>query len=132
MTELLPIIIDLLKRPETHKVLSTVTPDGKPHSIICASLVVTDPSTIVVGEVYMFKTGVNLMNNRNVEFLVWSGANAYSIQATVKSRMEEGPEMEKMTKSLAKTNLVPVAVWEFKVDSAFDEGITAHAGTQVC
>ncbi|MFA6805330.1 MAG: pyridoxamine 5'-phosphate oxidase family protein [Candidatus Methanomethylophilaceae archaeon] len=131
MAELIPLITDMLKRPETHKVLSTVTPDGKPHSIVCGSLIVKDPSTIMVGQVYLTRTCVNLANNRNVEFLVWRGPDAYSIQATFVSRQDSGPEMEKMTQLLAKMNMVPTAVLEFSVDSAYYEGITEKAGTQV-
>ncbi len=85
----------------------------------------------MVGEVFMHKTGVNLMNNRDVEFLVWLGAQAYSIQATLVSRLTEGPEMEKMEQLLGKMNMKPLSVLVFKVNSAFDEGATEHSGTQV-
>lgn len=131
MTELIPLLMDMLKRPETHKVLSTVSPEGKPHSVICGSLIVTDPCTIMVGQVYMHQTSVNITANRDVEFLVWLGAQAYSIQATLKSILTEGPEMEKMEQLLGKMNMKPLSVFVFTVNSAYDEGITPKAGTRV-
>ncbi len=131
MAELIPLIMDMLNRPETHKVLSTVSPEGKPHSVICGSLIATDPSTIFVGQVYMHQTCINLTVNRDVEFLVWSGAQAYSIQATLSSICIDGPEMEKMEKLLGKMNMRPLSVLVFKVNSAYDEGITPKAGMKV-
>lgn len=131
MAELLPIIIDMLKRPDTHKVLSTSSADGIPHSIICGSLLVTDPSTIIVGQVYMQRTVSNLEVNPRAEFLVWRGAEAYSIQAVLRCHYGDGPNMEKMEQLLGKMNMVPVEVWEFEVLSAHDEGITEKAGSRV-
>lgn len=131
MAELLPIIMDMLKRPDTNKVLTTSSLDGRPHSIICGSLLVTDPSTIIVGQVYMYKTCDNLAENPHVEFLVWRGAQAFSIQAVLKGRSESGPNMEKMEQLLGKMNMIPIAVWEFSVVSAYDEGITERAGSKV-
>lgn len=131
MAELLPIIIDMLKRPDTNKVLSTSSAEGRPHSIICGSLLVTDPSTIVVGQVYMYRTVANLEVNPHAEFLVWRGAQAYSIQAVVRRSYDHGPNMEKMEKLLGKMKMSPVAVWEFDVVSAHDEGVTEKAGSKV-
>lgn len=131
MAEMLPIIMDMLKRPETTKILSTVTPDGKPHSIVCGSLLVSNPSTVIVGQVYMYKTVENLEVNKNVEFLVCHGAQAYSIQAVLKDVYETGPEMERMEVLLSKMNMKPVAVWEFSVVSAHDEGITEKSGSRI-
>ncbi len=132
MANMAPKIMDMLKRPETNKVLSTVSPEGDPHSIVCGSLLVIDEETVIVGEVYMYATCRNLNNNPKAEFLVWSGKDAYSIQATLSSRIDSGPLLEKMNHNLERMKMKAVAVLEFKVRSVYDEGISPDtAGTQI-
>lgn len=131
MAELIPIILDLIKRPETNKVMSTVSPEGNPHTIVCGSLLAPDPETIIVGEVYMYATIDNLRSCPKAEFLVWSGKNAYSIQTVAVARSESGPLFDRMNQNLDRMHMQAVAIWEFKVLSAYDESITDLAGTQV-
>ena len=63
-------VIRMIKHPDTRKVMATVSPDGEPHMIVCGSLIVTEPDTIIVGEVFMYRASENLKNNPNVEFMV--------------------------------------------------------------
>ncbi len=128
---MLPYITDLLKRPETHKVLSTSSPDGVPHTIVCGSIVVPSPSTLAVGEVYMYTTSQNLKANGRAEVLVWSGKTAYAIQVQVRCREESGPELDKMNQNLSKMNVSASAVWIFDVLSVTNEGMGAEAGSKV-
>jgi len=121
----------MIKHPDTHKVLTTVSPDGKPHAIVCASLSMIGADTILVAEVYMHRTCDNLKNNPNVEILVWQGKNAYSIKAVTTGRIIEGEAFDKMSAMMDKFNLPTVAVWEFKVREVWDESASATAGTQV-
>lgn len=121
----------MIKHPDTHKVLTTVTPDGKPHAIVCASLSMLGEDTILVAEVFMHRTCDNLKNNPNVEILVWQGKNGYSLKAVTTGRVVEGPSFEKMVGVMERFNLTPVAVWEFKVLEIWDESATASSGTQV-
>ncbi len=124
-------VAKMIKHPDTHKVLTTVTPDGKPHAIVCASLSMLGDDTILVAEVFMHRTCDNLKNNPNVEILVWQGRNGYSLKAVTTGRIIEGPAFDKMTAIMEKYNLTPTAVWEFKVLEIWDESATNVAGTQV-
>lgn len=124
-------VAKMIKHPDTHKVLTTVTPDGKPHAIVCASLSMLGDDTILVAEVFMHRTCDNLKNNPNVEILVWQGRNGYSLKAVTTGRIIEGPAFDKMTTIMEKYNLTPTAVWEFKVLEIWDESATNFAGSQV-
>jgi len=131
MVKMIPAIMDMLKRPDTNKVLITVSSEGDPHGIVCGSLLVVDEETIIAGEVYMYRTRDNLENNAKAEFLVWSGKNAYSIQAKATSRVESGPFFDKISINLEKMKMRADAVWEFKVTAVYDEGVSNMAGTRI-
>ena len=120
----------MIKHPDTHKVLTTVSPDGKPHAIVCASLT-TDGNRVVVGEVFMLRTVEKINSNPNVEFLVWLGKNAYSIKAKACGRFTEGEVFDKMCLALDKYNLTTIAVWEFEVTEIWDESASRSAGQRV-
>jgi hypothetical protein len=131
MVEIPDPVARMIKHPDTHKVLTTVSPNGKPHAIVCASLAMDGNDTIVVGEVYMHRTCEYLEKNPFVEFLVWLGKEAYSLKAMSVGRYTEGPLFDKMVTMLEKFNLEPVAVWEFKVNEIWDESASKSAGEQV-
>ncbi|MCL2149205.1 MAG: hypothetical protein FWH47_07710, partial [Methanomassiliicoccaceae archaeon] len=64
--------------------------------------------------------------------LVWYGREAYSIQAVLTSRSTSGPALERMNRNLERMKMKAVAVLEFKVLSAYDEGISPDsAGIQI-
>lgn len=131
MVKMIPMVMDMLKRPDTHKVMTTVSPEGDPHAIVCGSLLVKDEDTIIVGEVYMYATSRNLENNPKAEFLVWSGKDAFSVQTIAKERIDSGPLLDKMNHNLEKMKMRAVAVWEFSVLSVHDEGVGGKAGTKI-
>ena len=124
-------VIRMIKHPDTKKVMATVSPDGKPHMIVCGSLVVTEPDTIIVGEVFMYRACENLKNNPNVEFMVWQGREAYSIKAVAKSRVDTGPIFDKMAQQLDKMNMTLVAIWVFEAKEVWDESASKNAGSKV-
>ena len=124
-------VIRMIKHPDTKKVMATVSPDGKPHMIVCGSLVVTEPDTIVVGEVFMYRASEYLAKNPNVEFMVWQGRDAYAIKAVAKSRIDTGPIFEKMSQQLDKMNMTLVAVWVFEAQEVWDESASKNCGTKV-
>ena len=124
-------IARMIKHPDTHKILATVSPDGKPHAIVCASLAVDGDDKIVVAEVFMHRTAENLLKNRDVEFLVWQGKMGYSIKAVAVNRLTQGEIFDKMYASLDKFNMVTVAVWEFRVTEIWDESASKSAGDRV-
>ena len=121
----------MIKHPDTHKVLTTVSPDGLPHAIVCASLWIKDDDTIVVAEVFMHRTVENLNSNPNAEFLIWAGKNAYSVKAVAKERLTEGPIFDKMSAYMDRYNMTTVAVWLFEITGVWDESATDTAGEKV-
>lgn len=124
-------VIRMIKHPDTRKVMATVSPDGEPHMIVCGSLIVTEPDTIIVGEVFMYRACENLKNNPNVEFMVWQGREAYSIKAVAKSRVDTGPIFDKMAQQLDKMNMTLVAIWVFEAKEVWDESASKNAGSKV-
>ena len=124
-------VIRMIKHPDTRKVMATVSPDGEPHMIVCGSLIVTEPATIIVGEVFMYRACENLKNNPNVEFMVWQGREAYSIKAVAKSRVDTGPIFDKMAQQLDKMNMTLVAIWVFEAKEVWDESASKNAGSKV-
>ena len=124
-------VIDMINHPSTNKVMATVSPEGHPHTIVCGSLMTADPETIVVGEVFMYRTIQNLENDPHVEFIVWKGRDAYSIQAVSMERKTDGPEFVKMHEMLSKMNMEVSAVWTFRAIEVWDESASKNAGEKV-
>ncbi len=131
MVQLPEPVVRMVRHPDTKKVMATVSPDGKPHMIVCGSLMVTEPDTIVVGEVFMHRAGEYLSGNPATEFMVWQGRDAYSIKAVAKERLESGPVFDRMAQQLEKMNMALSAVWIFEALEVWDESATDKAGTKV-
>ena len=115
-------VIRMIRHPGTNKVLATVSPDGQPHMIVCGSLTVSEPDTIVVGEVFM---------HRASEYLSKDPRDGYSIKAVARSRQTDGPEFEKMSALLERMNMTCVAVWQFEALEVWDESATGTSGERV-
>lgn len=131
MVEMTEPVIRMIKHPDTNKVMATVSPEGEPHMIVCGSLIVTEPDTIIVGEVYMHRASEYLLRNPNVEFMVWKGKGAYSIKAVAKSRVDSGPVFDRMSEMLERMNMHCVAVWTFEALEVWDESASDSAGDRV-
>ncbi len=121
----------MIMHPDTHKVLATVSPDGLPHAIVCASLSMDGPDKVVVGEVFMHRTCDNLVRNPHAEILVWQGKNAYTLKGHATKRVTQGEQFEKMSAALDRFNLATVAVWEFEISEIWDESASRSAGEKV-
>ncbi len=124
-------VIRLVKHPETSKVMATVSPEGVPHVIVCGSLMVTEPDTIVVGEAYMYRSAEYIRSNPNVEFLVWRGKSAYSIRAVARDRLDSGPVYDRMCQLLERKSMACAAVWTFEALEVWDEGVSGTTGDRV-
>lgn len=131
MVALTEPIVRMVKHPSTSKVLTTVSPAGEPHAIVCGSLDIIEPDTIVVGETFMYRTSKYLSNDPRVEFLIWKGKSAYSIKAIAKGRYEEGPVFDKMSAALDRFNMTTVAVWTFEALEVWDESASETSGERV-
>lgn len=119
---------DFLSRPEPVKILVTADPSGQPRGIVCGSIFVPDEETLAIGEVFMNVTKSNLERNPKAAVAVGLGGEAYNINVTVIARQEEGELLNVLNDRLSKINLQAKAVWTFRVESVFDEGINPNAG----
>lgn len=124
-------VVRMIKHPDTSKVLATVAPSGEPHMIVCGSLDIAEPDTIVVGEVFMYRASEYIRNDPRVEFLVWRGKSAYSIKAIAKGRYVEGPLFDRMSAALDRFNMTVAAVWAFEALEVWDESASETAGDRV-
>lgn len=119
---------DFLARPEPVKMLVTSDTTGQPRGIVCGSIFVPDDETLAVGEVFMNVTKRNLETNPKAAVTVAFGGEAYNISVSVKERLEDGDLLNVLNEKLSKINLHARAVWTFKVEAVFDEGINPNAG----
>ncbi len=124
-------VVRMVRHPGANKVMTTVSPEGMPHAIVCGSLDVTEPDTIIAGEAFMRRTSEHLRKNPNAVFLVWKGKDAYSIKAVAKARLDVGPVFEKMRARLEKMGMACTAVWVFEATEVWDEGISSATGDRV-
>ncbi len=124
-------VIRMIKHPGTNKIMTTVSPEGMPHAIVCGSLDVTEPDTIIAGEAFMYRASEHLRKNPNAEFLVWKGKDAYSIKAVAKARVDVGPIFDRMSAQLEKMGMACAAVWIFEATEVWDEGISSTTGDRV-
>ena len=119
---------DFLSRPEPVKMLITADQTGQPRGIVCGSIFVPDDETLAIGEVFMNITKGNLLSNPKAAVTVAFAAEAYNINVTVIERSEEGELLNVLNEKLSKINLNAQAVWTFRVESVYDEGINPNAG----
>lgn len=131
MTALPAKVRDFLSRPEPVKILVTSDASGQPRGIVCGSILVPDEGTVAIGEVFMNTTRSNLEVNPKAAVSVALGGEAYNINLTVIGRYEEDDALNVINDRLAKVNLKAKAVWKFRVESVFDEGINPNAGKQI-
>lgn len=131
MTNMPENVIRMLKHPDTNKCLATISPEGTAHPIVCGSLTVTEPDTVIFGEVFANQTVANLERDSRAEFLVWKGAEGYTIKATATARLDTGPLFDKMNQLLSRMNMNVKAVWVFRADEVYDASATAEAGKKV-
>lgn len=122
---------DFLSRPEPIKMLITADPSGQPRGIVCGSIFVPDEETLAIGEVFMNVTRSNLERNPKAAVALGFGGEAYNINVTVIDRQEEGDLLNVLNDRLSKINLQAKAVWRFRVEAVFDEGINPNAGKQI-
>ena len=131
MVNLPPQVLDLAKRPDSCKVLTTINEDGSPHSIVCGAFLVPDAHTVVVGQTWMNVSGANLERDPRAEIVVWIGAAAYTIQCRYVRKSDDEKYLKCMNEKLDRMNLKVTTVWFFEVDSVRDEGLGPNVGTQI-
>ncbi len=123
-------LLRLLRIPDSSKVLSVVSPEGFPHSIVLGTIVVDD-GFLYAGEAFMHHTVAYLEQCPHAEFLVWKGRVGYSIRAVAEARITEGPVFEKVRSELSRMGMEAVAAWRFRPVEAVDESATPSSGEKV-
>lgn len=124
-------VVRMLRHPGTNKVLSVVSPDGFPHSIVLGAVVVGDDDRIYVGEAYMYRTSACLEACPNAEILAWKGKEGYSVRVKAEGRITEGPEFDRLSDVLGRMNMTVNALWVFRPVEAWDESASYTSGDRV-
>lgn len=126
-----PHVLRLLRHPDSSKVLSVVSDDGFPHSIVLGALIADEDGRICVGEAFMYRASRYLEACPNAEFLVWMGKDGYSLRAVAVDHVHGGPELDRMNGLLEKKGMHASGLWVFESTQVWDEGASHTSGDRV-
>lgn len=124
-------VVRVLRHPDANKVLSVVSPDGFPHSVVLGAVLVGEDGRIYAGEALMQRASDYLERCPNAEFLAWKGRDGYSIRAVCEGRVTEGPEFERMNELLGRMNMHAASLWAFSPVEVWDESASHTSGDRV-
>ncbi|MDC7226018.1 MAG: pyridoxamine 5'-phosphate oxidase family protein [Spirochaetales bacterium] len=124
-------VMSLLNDQEAVKVLTSVSADGIPHSVVVGSAMAPEEGMIAAAEILMQTTSKNLAENSNVTVLAVKGMESYQVTATVKERQTEGPLFENVKAELAKHGMTVRGLWLFEPVEAFNQGAGPDAGKKI-
>ena len=131
MVTLPPQVLELAKRPDTVKIMTSINEDGTPHSIVCGTLFVPDQETIGVGQVWLGRTGRNILRDPRVEFLLWGGRTAVGIHCRFREKTEDPAVVDAVNEKLDRMNIKAASVWFFDIVSATDESFGPNVGQKI-
>ncbi|MDO5861868.1 MAG: pyridoxamine 5'-phosphate oxidase family protein [Thermoplasmata archaeon] len=126
-----PQVLRLLRHPDSSKVLSMVSTDGYPHSIVLGALIADEDGRICVGEAFMYRSSKYLEECPRAEFLVWMGKDGYSLRADVVGHVTEGPDLDRMNELLGKKGMHASALWVFQSVQVWDESASYTSGDRI-
>lgn len=124
-------VLSLLNDQGASKVLTTVSAEGIPHSIVVGSIMAPNAQTICAAEILMKKTAQNLKNNKNIAVLAVKGKESYLVNATVVERQTDGELFENISEQMKKAGMPMHALWIFNPTAIFDQSAGPNAGTQI-
>ena len=124
-------VLALLKDPEAKKVISTVCPGNRPHTITAGTISPLGDSQMMVGEVLMKKTAANLGSNPNASFNVMKGMESYEIHCVCKEQVKSGPVYDGMKAVCDKLKLPLASVFIFDVISVYNESANPDCGKKI-
>lgn len=124
-------VSNLLNDQGASKVLTTVSGDGIPHSIVVGSIMAPNAETICAAEVLMKKTAKNLEINKNIAVLTVKGTESYLVNAIVVERQTEGELFDTVSEQMKKAGLPMQALWIFEPTAIYDQSAGPTAGTQI-
>lgn len=131
MTSLPANVMEFIAKEGTVKALVTATEKGEPHAIVAGSINAIAPDTIIYAEIMSKKSAANLGKNKKAAFLFVNGLVSYTVNCTVKERVDKGPMLDGVNAKLAAMKLKAAAVWVFTVDSVFDQSASGTAGKKL-
>lgn len=124
-------VLNLLNDPSASKVLTSISTEGIPHSIVVGSIMAPNDETICAAEVLMKKTAENLKTNKNIAVLTVKGKESYLVNAMVAERKTEGDLFNKVSDQMKKAGMPMSALWIFNPTTVYDQSAGPTAGTQI-
>ena len=124
-------VMKVLSDESSVKILSSVSNDGKLHSVAAGSIMAMGEDRLFVAEIFMNTTSKNIQANKNVAILIVKGKESYLINATALERHTEGEYFETMIKPMSEKGIPVKAVWTFEANEIFDQSATPNAGTKL-
>jgi len=117
------------------KVLSTVGPDGAPHSIVLGSTIAPSDEQIALGVVLMNETQKNLEEAKKkktyVAVLASVGPKSYEVKAQAKEYQTSGPLFDAIKAELDKHKLPTRGVWVLEPAAVRNQSAGPSAGTKI-
>ncbi|NLY81242.1 MAG: hypothetical protein GX078_00495 [Clostridiales bacterium] len=124
-------VMDLLKDEDAVKTISTISEDGKLHSVVAGSIMALNEDSMFVAEIFMNTTSENIQANNKAAFLIVKGMESYLINVTAQERYTEGAFYDTMSAPMKEKGLPVKAVWTFKTDEIFDQSASPNAGKKL-
>lgn len=124
-------VVNLLNDQEATRVLTTVSKEGIPHTVVIGSTMAPEANLICAAEVLMQTTSKNLQENKNVTVLAVKGMESYQVVARAKDHQTEGPLFDAAKAELEKLGLPCRGLWLFEPVEAFDQGAGPNAGKKL-
>jgi hypothetical protein len=124
-------VMDLFNSPEATKVLTSVSANGIPHSIVVGSVMAPSEDFFCAAEIMMKTTSANLESNPKVAAIAVKGMESFQIVGTVMARQTEGELFDNVNAKLAEMNMACSAVWMFTPEDIYDESAGPNAGTKL-
>jgi hypothetical protein len=135
MVEMPKEVMELMNSPQSVKVISTISADGKLHSIRVGSLIAVAPNMAAVGAIMMKTSSKNMESmkkkGQEIALLVNADMKAYLIMAKVKEAQKSGPLFDKMNENMKAMNLHAEAVWVFEPTGVWNESASRESGTKI-
>lgn len=124
-------VASLIGDESSVKILSSISEDGKLHSIVVGTMMHIEADKLCAFEVFMDTTSKNIQANKDVAILVVKGMESYLVNATATERYTEGKLYDVFSESLIKKGLPIKALWVFEANEVFDQGASPNAGTKI-
>lgn len=124
-------VMALLNDKEATKVLTSVSAEGIPHTVVIGSTMAPEANVICAAEVLMQTTSKNLKENSNVSILAVKGKESYQVTAAVKEHKQEGVLFENVKAELEKAGMPCRGLWLFEPLEAFNQSAGPDAGKKI-